>query len=196
MRKWAAIAGLLAATLWPASAFADSGQFLTVDVSGTSNPFQSFGISKSLSQDSTNLNFTGADRVSVLVTCSDCSGTSDLAISLLPTVPGGTVHGISMPVVTSNSGGSGPVRWDSQYVLSGISSGLVEVKNASTGLRTVSVWVAESTDGFSAASGSFSADDENRLDLIWWGVWAIVGVMLWLVIANYWERAWEWLNRA
>jgi hypothetical protein len=33
--------------------------------------------------------------------------------------------------------------------------------------------------------------DRERLDLSWWGAWAIVGLMLVQLIAPYWARAWR-----
>lgn len=36
------------------------------------------------------------------------------------------------------------------------------------------------------------ADTGSRLDLTWWGVWALGGLMLTLIIAPMWQRAWKW----
>lgn len=34
-------------------------------------------------------------------------------------------------------------------------------------------------------------DMAHRLDLIWWGIWGLVGLTLVLLIAPRWQRAWE-----
>jgi hypothetical protein len=39
--------------------------------------------------------------------------------------------------------------------------------------------------------GDLSADDQHRLDLAWWGVWALVGLGLVALIAPLWYRAWR-----
>lgn len=39
-------------------------------------------------------------------------------------------------------------------------------------------------------STSSSPDVLDRLDLMWWGVWAVAGLLLVLVIAPLWSRAW------
>lgn len=36
---------------------------------------------------------------------------------------------------------------------------------------------------------ALSADDAHRLDLAWWGMWALVGLVLVLLIAPRWFRA-------
>jgi len=34
------------------------------------------------------------------------------------------------------------------------------------------------------------ADDSHRLDLAWWGVWGVVGLLLVLIIVPMWLSAW------
>jgi len=43
----------------------------------------------------------------------------------------------------------------------------------------------------SAVEATLSDEDHHRLDLMWWGVWAIVGLTLVLLIATPWYRAWN-----
>lgn len=38
------------------------------------------------------------------------------------------------------------------------------------------------------------ADQQERLDLLWWGVWAIVGLLFVLIIAEAWFRSWKMLR--
>lgn len=42
------------------------------------------------------------------------------------------------------------------------------------------------------ASGvvTLSADDAHRLDLVWWGVWGMLGLQLILIVAPRWYQAW------
>lgn len=35
------------------------------------------------------------------------------------------------------------------------------------------------------------ADQQDRLDLIWWGAWAVAGLLLALLIAPLWLRTWR-----
>lgn len=37
-----------------------------------------------------------------------------------------------------------------------------------------------------------SSDDRDRIDLSWWGSWAIVGLLLVLIIVPAWNAAWKW----
>lgn len=38
------------------------------------------------------------------------------------------------------------------------------------------------------------ADQQQRLDLIWWGGWAAVGLLLVLIVATAWFRSWRMLR--
>lgn len=34
-------------------------------------------------------------------------------------------------------------------------------------------------------------EQQTRLDLVWWGCWALVGLMLVLLLVDLWRRAWD-----
>jgi hypothetical protein len=48
----------------------------------------------------------------------------------------------------------------------------------------------DSTCATSAVTANLSDDDHHRLDLMWWGVWALVGLAFVSIIAGPWFRAW------
>jgi hypothetical protein len=43
-------------------------------------------------------------------------------------------------------------------------------------------------------SGTVALDSDatQRLDLLWWGVWGLVGLTLVLIFAPAWRRAFQW----
>jgi hypothetical protein len=41
-----------------------------------------------------------------------------------------------------------------------------------------------------ASTVALGADDSHRLDLVWWGVWGTIGLLLVLIISAAWFRAW------
>lgn len=38
------------------------------------------------------------------------------------------------------------------------------------------------------------AEQQQRLDLVWWGVWGAIGLLLVLVVASVWFRSWRMLR--
>jgi hypothetical protein len=50
----------------------------------------------------------------------------------------------------------------------------------------------DTTCASSATTATLSDDDHHRLDLMWWGVWALVGLALVSLIAAPWYRAWNY----
>jgi hypothetical protein len=48
----------------------------------------------------------------------------------------------------------------------------------------------DATCASSATTATLSDDDHHRLDLMWWGVWALVGLAFVSIIAAPWYRAW------
>lgn len=43
-------------------------------------------------------------------------------------------------------------------------------------------------------AATLSADDQGRLDLLWWGIWGLVGLTLVLMVAGPWFRSWRMLR--
>ena len=39
---------------------------------------------------------------------------------------------------------------------------------------------------------ALDADTTDRLDLLWWGVWAVVGLALLQIVAHSWRRVFTW----
>lgn len=75
-------------------------------------------------------------------------------------------------------------------------SSVADYSTALTGTRITAHEDAVDTadppgSGGTSASG-LSADDEHRLDLMWWGVWAFVGLQLVQMIVPLWLGAWGW----
>jgi hypothetical protein len=48
----------------------------------------------------------------------------------------------------------------------------------------------DATCASSATTATLSDEDHHRLDLMWWGVWALVGLAFISIIAVPWYRAW------
>jgi hypothetical protein len=50
--------------------------------------------------------------------------------------------------------------------------------------------------GPSEVSGTvaLSTDDRDRLDLMWWAAWALVGLTLCMLLAQKWHSAWRFLR--
>ncbi|HEY8723502.1 MAG TPA: hypothetical protein VIL92_06535 [Gaiellaceae bacterium] len=55
--------------------------------------------------------------------------------------------------------------------------------------QPVSVAGTVATTGGGGGAG-LTVDDSHRLDLMWWGVWGVVGLLLVLVLAPFWRSAW------
>ena len=56
-------------------------------------------------------------------------------------------------------------------------------------------WIANKLDDPApVASSTVSLDDSasNRLDLAWWGEWAVVGVLLAMLVAPAWRAVFPW----
>jgi hypothetical protein len=49
----------------------------------------------------------------------------------------------------------------------------------------------DTTCASSATTATLSDEDHHRLDLMWWGVWALVGLAFVSIIAAPWWRAWN-----
>jgi hypothetical protein len=50
----------------------------------------------------------------------------------------------------------------------------------------------DATCASSATTATLSTSDHDALNLTWWGIWALVGLMLVLLIADRWFKAWSY----
>ena len=49
-----------------------------------------------------------------------------------------------------------------------------------------------STCSSSSTTATLSPSDHDALNLTWWGIWALVGLVLVLLIADRWFKAWSY----
>lgn len=52
----------------------------------------------------------------------------------------------------------------------------------------------DATPGTAAQRVALSAPDRERLDLAWYGMWAVVGLLLVLLVSQKWYGAWRFLR--
>jgi hypothetical protein len=68
------------------------------------------------------------------------------------------------------------------------SAALASIDGKLTGPLSVT---CDATCASSATTATLSDEDHHRLDLAWWGVWALVGLAFVGLIAAPWYRAWN-----